>query len=128
MVTKTTSGVKVSVNVKFCPKTSFLEENSFIYKYTIFIENNTEQKVQLIKRNWHIFDSLNEPYEVEGFGVIGLQPILDIKQKHQYSSFCEIKSDIGYMEGYYEFLNLNTNKRFKVIIPRFPLFYPWKAN
>jgi ApaG protein len=128
MNTKTTEGVKISVSTNFNKKLSFLEERSFVFEYEIVIQNSNIDKVQLLSRYWYIFDTLDEPKEVQGSGVVGEQPILDFQEVHNYKSYCEIKSEMGYMEGYYTFINLRTNKKFKVLIPRFSLIYPYLMN
>jgi len=128
MITKTTSGISIGVTPKYNDKLSFIEDNSYVFEYRITIENVHHDFVRLLSREWHIFDSLNEPYVVQGMGVIGEQPMLKRSEQHSYSSFCELKSEIGYMEGSYTFLNLETNEQFKVSIPRFELVYPYKLN
>jgi ApaG protein len=128
MNTKTTEGVKISVSMNFNQKLSFLEERSFVFEYEIAIQNSNFDKVQLLSRNWYIFDTLDEPKEIHGSGVVGEQPILDFQETHTYKSYCELRSEVGYMEGFYTFLNLKTNKKFKVIIPKFSLIYPFLMN
>jgi ApaG protein len=128
MNTKTTEGVKISVETAFNPKLSVLEENSFVFEYLITIKNSNLDSVQLLSRTWYIFDTLDEPKEIEGPGVVGEQPILDLNQEHKYRSYCELKSEIGYMEGFYTFINLRTKAKFKVLIPRFNLILPSRLN
>ncbi|MEQ1734686.1 MAG: ApaG domain, partial [Bacteroidia bacterium] len=65
---------------------------------------------------------------VEGAGVVGEQPILAPNQKFEYNSGCNLNSDMGYMQGYYTFVNTITNEEFKVQIPRFELIVPEKLN
>ncbi len=128
MNTQITEGVKISVETKFNSKLSVSEENSFVFEYLISIKNCNIDAVQLLTRNWYIFDTLDEPKEIEGPGVVGEQPVLDLNQEHTYRSYCELKSEIGYMEGHYTFVNLRTNKKFKVLIPRFNLILPSRLN
>lgn len=128
MITKTTEGIQISVDVKYSEKLSYLDENSFVFEYRIKIENLNQDYVQLLSREWYVFDTLNEPQHFEGLGVVGEQPKLKQDEHHSYISYCELKSEIGYMEGFYTFLNLLTNTEFKVIIPRFNLVYPYKLN
>ena len=89
-------------------------------------ENNFD--VQLISRDWYIFDSLNEPHYLSGPGVVGEQPILKHGEKHTYTSGCELKSAVGMMKGFYTFLNLSTNVSFQVFVPTFKLEFPGKLN
>lgn len=128
MNTKVTEGVRITVHTKFNEKLSYLEEGSYVFEYHIAIHNSNSDDIQLLSREWHVFDSLDEPHVVEGLGVVGEQPLLKKDQSHSYKSFCELKSEIGYMEGNYTFINLVSNRRFKVSIPRFHLVFPGKFN
>jgi ApaG protein len=49
-------------------------------------------------------------------------------QSVQYTSSCDLQSDMGYMQGYYTFKNLETDATFKVKIPRFNLVYDARLN
>jgi ApaG protein len=128
MITKITEGIKITVQPTFNSKLSIIEENSFVFEYQIIIQNSKPERVQLISREWHIFDSLNERTIVSGMGVVGEQPILDFQQAHSYKSYCEIKSEVGFMEGVYTFMNLSTGAKFRASIPRFNLVFPPKMN
>ena len=86
----------------------------YFYNYRIDIHNSNDFKVQLISREWHIFDSLNEAHFVNGPGVIGEQPFLNPEESYTYTSACELKSDIGKMKGFYTFKNMLTNDLFQV--------------
>ena len=128
MTTKTTAGIVISVVSRYNSKLSHLEESSFVFEYHMTIKNSNSDPVQLLSREWIIFDSLNQFDKVEGLGVIGEQPTLNNNQSHSYTSYCELNSEMGYMEGSYTFLNLNTQKKFRVSIPRFYLNFPGKLN
>ena len=128
MNTKTTEGVKISVQPIFNKKLSFIEENSFVFEYYITIQNSNSEKVQLLSREWYVYDTLGESSTIKGLGVIGEQPILKMNETHSYKSYSELKSEMGYMEGFYTFINLETQKKFKVNIPRFMLIFPGKLN
>jgi ApaG protein len=92
------------------------------------MQNLNPHKVQLLSRDWFIFDSLEEASYVSGEGVVGEQPILNPEQKYTYVSGCELNSEIGYMKGFYTFRNLTTGELFQVQIPKFDLIYPGKLN
>lgn len=128
MNTITTEGVKISVTTHFRADFSKVNENIFFFNYRIEIENNNENTVQLLHRDWYIFDSLNEPSIVSGQGVVGEQPILKSGQKYSYTSGCELCSELGQMKGFYTFKNQMTGELFQVIIPTFDLNYPGKLN
>lgn len=128
MNTITTEGVKISVATQFRADLSIVNENHFFFNYRIEIENKNDVTVQLINRDWYIFDSLNAPSIVSGKGVIGEQPILKPGQSYSYSSGCKLESELGQMKGFYTFKNLVTGELFQVLIPTFDLLYPGKLN
>lgn len=128
METLITSGVKISVNTLFRHDFSSLLESNFFYNYRIDIQNNNDFNIQLLTRDWFIFDSLNEARHINGSGVVGQQPILKPGEKHTYTSGCELKSEIGFMKGFYTFKNLLKDETFQVYVPTFKLEFPGKMN
>ena len=102
--------------------------SEYVFAYRITIENKTDDTIQLLNRQWFIFDSIGENSEVTGEGVIGNQPTLEPEELHQYVSGCHLKSEIGKMHGIYEFLNKGDGSTFKVSIPEFKLIAPLKLN
>ena len=128
MSTLITNGVKISVETMFLEgiEEPNLMQNMFGYK--IKIVNHNEFPIKLLSRFWKIFDSCGSYSQVEGQGVVGEMPIIYPNQSYEYGSFCNLQSDMGSMEGYYQFRNLFTNKLFEVSIPKFVLITPDKLN
>jgi ApaG protein len=100
----------------------------FMFAYRITIENNNTFPVQLLRRHWIICDSNAEQKEVEGEGVIGIQPIIPPNEQYQYISGCNLKSELGKMYGTYLMKNINTQQSFNVKIPVFQMEAPFKRN
>jgi len=127
-VQQITQGIKVSAASEY--RGNFVKNNEvqYAYTYTIEIENQSEDKVQLLSRFWEIRDSLNQTTIVKGKGVIGLQPTLLPGEKHKYSSGCLLTSTVGSMTGYYTLLNHDTQEEFEVNIPVFQLFTEFTMN
>ena len=123
-----TEGISIRVKNNFVEEYSNIDKQKFFFKYTIEIENKSRFSVQLLRRDWYIFDSLNLPKIVSGEGVIGKQPILKPGESYTYSSGCEINSEIGYMTGHYTFVNMETKTEFPALIPRFDLYFPAVLN
>lgn len=123
-----TEGIEIRVNVIFRSDLSQVENSSFFFNYEIFIENHNSFPVQLLHRNWYIFDSLSDVNFVSGDGVVGEQPILKPNETYTYMSGCELYSEIGYMKGFYLFKNLLSNQTFQVFIPKFELEFPPRLN
>lgn len=128
METKITQGVKISVQAKFQAKYSKPILSQFVFSYQVTIENQSQQTVQLLERYWAITDSLGQLREVQGKGVIGLQPILEPGEIHTYGSWCPLATPLGHMEGYFLMINSTGSKPFKVFVPRFQLISSTTLN
>jgi ApaG protein len=121
-----TDGIRVTVRPRFSLAQSDPSEREFVFSYQIRMENQGEEAAQLLFRHWHIHDAGGEDQEVDGEGVIGVQPVLTPGQAHEYQSFCVLTSPAGFMEGYYTFVRPD-GTRFRVAIPRFKLEAPLPA-
>lgn len=128
MVTLTTHGVKITVHSNYEEAHSKPTDRYFIFSYRITIENNTPHTVQLLRRHWYIFDSMNGWSEVEGEGVVSQKPILYPSEEYQYESFCPLVSEAGKIYGTYLMQNKADHTTFLVNIPVFKLVAPCKNN
>lgn len=128
MVTAITDGVKVSVETIYQPEYSNPANEHFMFAYRIEISNLSDYPVQLMRRQWFIFDSNSSRREVEGEGVVGLQPIIQPGESHVYVSGCNLKTDIGSMQGTYLMTRLVDDAEFEVEIPEFQLIAPYRLN
>jgi len=128
MVSKISEGVAISVETFFQPEHSNAQSNEYMFAYRITIENHNKYPVKLISRHWHIFDSDGTSREVEGEGVIGVQPRIESGEKYQYISGCNLRTEMGRMFGTYTMENLNNKKMFDVNIPAFDMTAPEKLN
>ena len=127
IATRITNGIKISVETFYQTEHSRPFENKYIFAYRITIENLGNYTSQLMRRHWYIHDATGIVREVEGEGVIGLQPILAPMETHQYVSWCHLFADMGKMNGYYSFVRQN-GEMFKVDIPEFQMCAPFKMN
>ncbi len=128
-MTKTlTHGIEISVECKYWPEQSSPKENLYFFIYYITIENKSTESMQLIKRHWDIFDSINEKRMVDGIGVVGETPILEPGEKYEYNSGCNLVSEIGFMKGYYTMKKILSGTEVDVEIPQFNLIVPAKLN
>lgn len=126
--TTISQGVQVSVSTQFRADISQIRSASYFFGYRIDIENRNMFPVQLIHRDWFIFDSLNPTIHVSGEGVVGEKPIMEAGEQYQYTSGCELHSEMGNMHGFYTFKNLVSGELFRVEIPLFQLAFPGKLN
>ena len=128
MVSKISEGVKISVETFYQQDYSNPLQSEFMFAYRITIENHNDFPVKLHSRHWHIFDSDGSYREVEGEGVVGVQPTLQPGERYQYVSGCNLRSEMGKMHGTYQMENLNSKNFFDVNIPPFEMFVPFKNN
>jgi len=128
MVTEITAGIKVSVEAVYQPEYSNPENEHFMFAYKITIENMGDYSIQLLRRHWYIFDSNGTHREVDGEGVIGQQPVIHPGERYEYISGCNLKSDMGSMQGTYQMLREIDSTLFDVNIPKFYLIPDHKLN
>lgn len=128
MVTAITQGIKVSVITEYQPFYSNPFQNHFVFSYKIRIENQSENTIQLLRRHWHIIDSIGRKYEVEGEGVVGLQPVIESGEFHEYVSGCNLTSSMGKMYGTFLMERLIDGKELKIEIPEFTMITPYLLN
>ncbi|MCL7988427.1 Co2+/Mg2+ efflux protein ApaG [Sphingobacterium sp. lm-10] len=128
MISQITSDVRISVESIYQPEYSNPDNLHFMFAYRITIENQSIDTIQLVRRHWEIFDTIGDHKQVDGEGVVGEQPILEPGQVHQYASGCNLRSDMGYMEGFYEMQRLSSGELLEVAIPRFNLIANFRMN
>ncbi len=116
--TKTTEGLKVTVQSYFLEDRSDVMKRNFFFVYYISIENHGLAPVKLLRRHWYIHDAAAQDYEVEGEGVVGEQPMVKPGMTYHYNSFCVLKSFEGSMEGTYT-MQREDGSTFEAEIPRF---------
>jgi len=128
MVEQITKGIKISVETFY--EGSFYKNYKiqYAFAYTITIENQSKDSVQLNARHWEILDALNNVEIVSGEGVIGKKPVLKPGESHTYTSGCLLTSPFGAMSGYYSMVNFTTTENFSVKIPSFKLSAPFAIN
>ena len=128
MIQQITRGIRVSVETKF--ERSFPKENILHhgFVYTIAIENQSKDVVQLLSRHWKIIETTNNTQYINGDGVVGKKPVVKPVEMHVYKSGCLITSPIGVMIGTYIMINFTSTKKFNVDIPPFKLNIPSILN
>ena len=128
MVSKISAGIEITVEVFYQSDYSNPLKGEFMFAYRITLENHNAFPVKLHRRHWFIFDSNGSEREVEGEGVVGVQPVLQPGENYQYVSGCNLRSEMGRMNGHYEMEDLQSKKFFNVMIPAFEMMAPMKCN
>lgn len=128
MASKVTEGVTVTVETFYQPDYSNPVSGEFMFAYRITLQNNNSFPVRLLRRHWYIFDSNGTQREVEGEGVVGVQPQINPGEQYQYVSGCNLRTEMGKMYGTYAMENITSHKQFEVKIPVFDMIVPFKMN
>ena len=128
VVTQTTHNVKITVKTNYQEEYSSAVDRHYLFSYTVTVENNSEYTLQLLRRHWYIFDSSYEHREVEGKGVIGVQPVLNRGETYSYESACNLTTDMGKMHGTFLMERKVDGHQFNVDIPSFLLMTPATMN
>lgn len=128
MNSKISEGIEVSVETFYQQDYSNPLQAEYMFAYRITIENHNPFAVKLHSRHWHIFDSNGTYREVEGEGVVGMQPTINPGDEYQYVSGCNLHTEMGRMHGSYVMENMNNQQLFEVNIPAFEMVTPFKYN
>lgn len=118
-----TAGVRISVQPDYLEDESEPEAGRFIWAYTVEIENQSTDSVQLVTRQWAITDAMGRTEHVQGVGVIGEQPVIRPGERFRYTSGAPLSTSSGFMRGSYEMKREN-GEHFSAIIPDFSLDIP----
>jgi ApaG protein len=113
----------VQVRTEFIPEQSKIEDDRFVFAYTITITNTGNIAAQLISRHWLISDANQQVQEVRGLGVIGEQPLLHPGESYEYTSGCVIATPVGTMSGSYQMV-ADDGTKFDASIDEFTLSMP----
>lgn len=112
--------IKITALSIFLDEYSNPKKHKYLFCYKVRIANESDKWVKLLNRHWIIIDSNSKIEEVKGPGVLGQQPELVPGDVHEYYSFCNLETNFGTMEGFYEFIDEN-EEQFLSPIPRFYL-------
>lgn len=115
--------IRIVVKTQYLADQSSPENHRFLWSYDITIINQSDELIQLLNRFWRITDMRGKVEEVRGPGVIGLQPLIKAGKEFAYSSYCQLTTPQGTMEGNYEIQTLD-EKHYLVDIPKFVLTCP----
>lgn len=115
--------IDIKVQTRFIQEQSDPNADRYVFAYTVTMTNNGSEDAQLINRYWLITDANGKKTEVQGPGVVGEQPILTPGNSYSYTSGCILETELGTMEGHYEF-DIQSEELVKQPIPVFRLSIP----
>lgn len=115
--------IRIEVQTRYLDSDSHPEKNQFVFSYRIRISNQESHSLQLISRHWYITNSFGITEEIQGLGVVGLQPQIEPGDTFEYESLCPLLTSTGSMKGYYHFVTEKGDK-ISIPIPEFFLVAP----
>ncbi len=122
-----TRGIMVSVEPDYLEDQSEPYDDHYVWSYTVRIDNNSNDIVQLKTRHWRITDSRGKTEVVHGDGVVGEQPTLFPGDAFEYTSGAPLTTPSGLMVGSYG-METMTGERFEVDVPAFSLDSPHEIS
>lgn len=123
MYEQETRGIRVEVHPEYLEDQSEPHDSHYVWAYTVRIDNDSTDIVQLKTRYWKITDSKGKTEVVSGEGVVGEQPILHPGEGFEYTSGAPLKTPSGFMSGRYG-METAHGENFEVTIPAFSLDSP----
>ena len=127
MYERVTRGIRVAVEPLYLDDQSDPEEGQYLWSYSVIIENNGPESVQLLSRYWHITDAIGHVQEVRGPGVVGARPVIEPGKRFQYTSGCPLTTSSGHMVGRYQ-MKSASGEAFEAEIPPFILESPYERR
>lgn len=123
MVEQISTKIKIEVSPSYERDQSDPCRSLWYFSYHVRITNETDQAIKLLSRRWVIIDALGKVEQVEGIGVVGLQPLIHPGQSFEYSSFCPLATPTGSMRGHYVMAD-EKGREMTIEIPTFILAEP----
>lgn len=115
--------VTVKVSTRYLQGQSSPEQQQFVFAYSIDIQNRSDHPVQLLTREWTIYDADGKTTHVSGDGVVGQQPWIPAGETFTYTSGTVLATPLGSMQGQYGLID-EQGRPFTVDVPAFSLALP----
>lgn len=118
-----THDVVVRVEPEYLADQSSPSDSRFIWAYTVEIDNQSSEDLQVTGRFWQIADSRGQVQEVRGSGVVGEKPVVKAGETFRYTSGAPLTAPSGMMRGTYH-VKAPGGESFDIDIPAFVLDSP----
>jgi len=115
--------IEIAVETHYLAKESDPGLDKYVFIYEVKIFNCGNQPLQLLSRHWIITDGNQQVLEVEGSGVVGQQPRIEVGEFYEYTSGTVLETPIGTMHGSYNMVT-DEGDSFVADIPEFRLIAP----
>ena len=115
--------ISVHVETDYVADQSSVEEDRYVFAYTVTIRNEGSAAAKLMTRHWIITDAEGNENHVRGEGVVGEQPHLQPGEGFRYTSGAVIETPVGSMRGSYQMVD-EAGQAFEAPIAPFTLAVP----
>ena len=119
--------ISVHVETDYVADQSSVEEDRYVFAYTVTIRNEGSAAAKLMTRHWIITDAEGNENHVRGEGVVGEQPHLQPGEGFRYTSGAVIETPVGSMRGSYQMVD-EAGQAFEAPIAPFTLAVPGTLN
>lgn len=118
-----TGDVIIRVEPEYLAEQSSPADSRYIWAYTVEIDNQSNEDLQVTDRFWTIADSRGQTQEVHGKGVVGEKPVIKSGEIFRYTSGAPLTAPSGMMLGAYT-MKAENGESFDAQIPAFILDSP----
>ena len=108
------------ITVRTLAEQTDVTQQVYAYAYTVQVRNSGDIAAQLVGRHWLITDHRGVVQEVRGLAVVGHQPLLKPGEQFEYTSWVQIGTPQGSMQGTF-FCITETAHWFDTPVPEFAL-------
>ena len=119
--------IRIQIRSEFVRDRSSPRDGSYLFQYHVRISNEGTETAQLISREWIVTNADGDVERIKGPGVIGEQPVLQPGGSFEYTSFWQLKTAVGAMQGSYQMVT-EGGDRFDAFIAPFTLAIPNAIN
>ncbi len=122
MTNLTTHEITVSAESTFQQRYSQPMADQFVFSYRIRITNESSRAIQLVSRKWEVIDGAGQRRFVDGEGVVGQQPRIQPGKSYEYTSWVQLRTPLGAMQGSYTMVRQDRRGRESAVEVRVPRF------
>lgn len=116
--------IKVTAVPSYQGKGVTINDAFSVWSYNIFIENQGQYPIMILRRYWKVIDEMGLVKEITGDGVVGKKPVINPGESFEYTSFTNMNTSSGVMLGKYYVLNIDSGEEIEIEIPAFSLDTP----
>ena len=111
MIQQITRGLKISIRTTY--HGSFVKNQvlHYAFRYHVSIENQSNHIVQLISRQWKVFETASVQYFGKEKKMLK-KPTMKPGETYVYNSGCLLTSPIGFIQGSIKIIEFTTAQKF----------------